>query len=269
MKSSQKAGLMITLSLMAILSSNLIFTTYAEETLYWTDWVYSTGAPLESPILENGKQYRIVAKTVFSYGAGAADAQYYTTDTSDLWHWGNYFKPDGHSFLQIDGMDVDWGPFDNGEIIDGKYVGHEYSINYLGAGMTITFTIVDWIDGDYSNNACHLVIHIYESPPTVMGYSPGYWKHQFKAHIDGKGKPHHSWEELELWTADIDAYYGIDPPIFDGYELIPVDMLDYDGDGHFTTDDAYNVFTDVTYNHYRVPLANWYNWASGNPPYSD
>ncbi len=99
------------------------------------------------------------------------------------------------------------------------------------------------------------------------GRSPGWWKHQFKAHIEDKGKPHVAWSTLVFWTGKIDAYYGDTPPWFFGYPLPPVDSLDYDGDGVFTTDDAHNIFDDTNWNHMWTRLANWYNWASGRRPY--
>lgn len=99
------------------------------------------------------------------------------------------------------------------------------------------------------------------------GKSPGWWKHQFNAHIEGKGKPHVSWGVLENLTIMINWYYGVDPPYFFGYPLPPVSSLDYDGDGTFTTDDAYDIFNDTNWNHMWTPLANWYNWVSGRRPY--
>jgi hypothetical protein len=80
---------------------------------------------------------------------------YYTTNPNE-WIWLNHFPaPGGHSFLQINGADVDWGPFSNGD------TGHTYSIDYIGQGAPITFRIVDWIDQNYANNDCHIPIHIY------------------------------------------------------------------------------------------------------------
>ena len=99
------------------------------------------------------------------------------------------------------------------------------------------------------------------------GRSPGWWKHQFNAYIEDKGKPHVSWAQLEAWAGEIDAYYGDSPPWFFGYPLPPVDSLDYDEDGHFTTDDAYDIFNDIDWNHSWTPLANWFNWAAGRRPY--
>jgi hypothetical protein len=97
------------------------------------------------------------------------------------------------------------------------------------------------------------------------GRSPGWWKHQFKAHIEGKGKPHVRWSTLVFWTGKIDA--RATPPWFFGYPLPPVDSLDYDGDGSFTTDDAHGIFNDTNWNHMWTQLANWYNWAADRRPY--
>ena len=99
------------------------------------------------------------------------------------------------------------------------------------------------------------------------GMSPGWWKHQFNAHFEGKGKPHLSWGLLYNLTIMINWYYGEDPPYFFGYNLPPVSSLDYNGDGIFEMEDAYNIFNDRDWNHMWTPLANWYNWASGRGPY--
>lgn len=99
------------------------------------------------------------------------------------------------------------------------------------------------------------------------GKSPGWWKHQFLAFYEGKGGPHVTWADLVAWTEDIDAYYSNGEPSFYGYDLPPVSSLDYDGIGGFTTDDAYRIFKDKSWNHLWTPLANWYNWASGFGPY--
>jgi hypothetical protein len=246
----------------ALLVAVQISSVDATETLIWSASVSSSGAPVTSPILKLGTQYRIVTKEIFWYNLPAnlaADAMYYT-DSPPNWNWINHFSlPDGHSFLQINGMDVNWGPFSNGD------TGHTYSIYYIGTGAAITFKITDWMDGDYSNNYCHLPVFIYETAPPESGHSPGYWKHQFNAYFEGKGKAQETWADLELWTGMIDAYYGIDPPYFYGYPLPPVSSFDYDLDGTFEMSDAYEVF-----NHnapHWLGLANWYNWASGSGPY--
>ena len=64
----------------------------------------------------------------------------------------NYFSlPDRHSFLQINVNDVQPGSFNPT---------HGYSISYVGKGEPITLQVVDWIDGDNSNNNCHFNIEI-------------------------------------------------------------------------------------------------------------
>jgi hypothetical protein len=125
---------------------------------FWTDSAYSaTGATVTTPTLQSGTTYRIVASEIFWYDYAnhlQADAMYYTTATSE-WNWVNHFPaPDGHSFLQMNGADVNWGPFSNGD------TGHTYSIEYIGQGAPITFQIVDWMDQDYANNTCHIPISI-------------------------------------------------------------------------------------------------------------
>jgi len=144
-----------------------VLPVVAEEVLIWDEYVLGTGGEKTSPTLEYGEVYRIVAEEVWWYNWDnnlAADAQYYTTSSLDSWDWVNYFPaPDGHSFLQINGEDVNWGPFSNGS------TGHRYTIYYTGEGTPLTFRIVDWIDGNYANNGCKIRVRIYK-PVTVGGY---------------------------------------------------------------------------------------------------
>jgi len=164
-------------------STMQVYSVKAPETLIWSGNVYSSGVTTTGPVLDAFIQYRVVAYEVFYYSRPsylAADAQYYTTDPIHDWTWYNHFPaPGGHSFLQIDEEDVDWGPFSNGVWQDG---GHEYSIYYEGTGAQITFRIVDWIDGDYTNNSCHLPVEIYELP-LETGYTPGFWKHNIGVYL--------------------------------------------------------------------------------------
>jgi len=145
----------------------------AGEVLIWDTYVSSSGAAVTSPILKVGYTYRIVADQIWWYDYDfnlAADAQYYTTDGSDSWDWANYFAaPGGHSFLQINEHDVNWGAFSNGG------TGHTYTIYYTGAGAAITFRIVDWMDENYENNDCRIHVRIYESVTVgghVIDYNP-------------------------------------------------------------------------------------------------
>jgi len=181
----------------------------AEETFLWGADVSSSGLPVTSPVLEDGRQYRIVADEVFYYSRPsylAADAQYYTTDPIHDWNWYNHFPaPDGHSFLQINEMDVNWGPFSNGS---SGGIGHTYSINYVGTGAAITFRIVDWIDGNYSNNSCHFPVAIYESPPPSPGYTPGFWKHNIGVALGYNRGDYSAFSDGTKLTAEMLAGYA-------------------------------------------------------------
>lgn len=162
----RKAFLVFSLTLIAVgLSLVMVAPVNAEESLVWEGIVYSSGLPVTSSVLEAGTPYRIVANETWFYNASyplAADAQYYTTDSADTWNWHNNYRPDHHSFLRINGQDVDWGSFSNGD------TNHVYSIYYTGEGTPITFKIEDWLDQNYTNNDCHLPVRIYEEP-TVGG----------------------------------------------------------------------------------------------------
>ncbi len=122
------------------------------------------GSSVTSPVLEAGKIYVIEVSEIFWYNASAslaADAMYYTTDASNSWDWTNSNTADGHSFLQINGNDVNWGDFSNGTTV------HTYAIIYVGQGNALSFEIVDWMDDNYDNNYCHLPITIYSVDITV------------------------------------------------------------------------------------------------------
>jgi len=146
---------------------NVAVSPVAAEYLVWGSIVYSSGAEVYSPVLRSGVLYRIEVREIWWYDYDenlAADAMYYTTSALDSWDWVNHFPaPDGHSFLQINSLDVDWGPFSNGD------TGHTYSISFVGNGTKVSFRIVDWMDGDYDNNVCHFCLRIFEDV-IVGGY---------------------------------------------------------------------------------------------------
>lgn len=97
----------IVLALVSMLVATpiLMLSVEAQSTFPWEASVSSTGEPVSSPALESGKRYLIIAEEMWWYDYPnnlAADAQYYTTDDSNSWTWGNNSPaPDGHSFLQI------------------------------------------------------------------------------------------------------------------------------------------------------------------------
>ena len=149
---------MSTLFLMSMLVV-VVLPVLGSETFVWEGSVPANGDSVVSPLLWQGVSYRIVVAMTWWYDKPenlAADAEYYTTDFTNSWQWGNsYHAPGGHSFLQIDDHDVEWGPFSNGD------TGHTYQIYYEGEEAPITFRLVDWMDGNYGNNVCHLRIRIY------------------------------------------------------------------------------------------------------------
>jgi hypothetical protein len=156
--------------LSALIIPIAILNVAAQETPFWGADVPSTGESILTPTLEGGREYHIAVYGVFYYDFPknlVADAQYYTTDPSDYSNWGNVFPaPDGHSFLQINAVDVYWGTYSPG---------HSYDIHILGTEAPISFRIFDWVDQDYSNNICHLRVEINELP-RYYGLTPGFWK---------------------------------------------------------------------------------------------
>lgn len=150
-----------------------INTAKADGTFIWDATVSSWGTSVNSPTLESGVLYRIVAIGTFWYDLPnrlPADAQYYSTTYTMIREvWADHLPaPDGHSFLQINDGDVDWGPFNSD---------HNYTYYCMGEGTSISFKIVDWIDGNstYPNQLCHIDVEIYRIE-RGEGFTPGYWK---------------------------------------------------------------------------------------------
>jgi hypothetical protein len=152
--------LVVGLSLVVVVPARALETSVgAREFLVWEGDVNSSGVAVTSSLLNAGTSYRFVASEVWFYDNSsnlAADAQYYTTSGVDSWDWSDSQRPDGHSFLQINGQDVNWGAFSNGDS------NHTYSLYYAGAGATVTLRIFDWVDQNFSNNFCHIHVKIFE-----------------------------------------------------------------------------------------------------------
>ena len=151
----------ITLIVIFILSITTSIVVIADTTIFIEIFdVSSNGTSVLSTVLEDEKTYKITAKEVFEYNKESnlcADPMYYTDEYPESWNWSSYnVAPNNHSFLQINGKDINWGSFSNGD------TNHTYSIFYNGEGESITFQIIDWIDGNYTNNICHINVRIEE-----------------------------------------------------------------------------------------------------------
>lgn len=209
----------------------------------WEEDVWSTGGPVVSPVLEAGREYRIEAQgwfisthPVYGWVTFAADAQYYTMEFDGTFIYGPTWTtplpaPDGHSFLQIDGMDVNWGPFSN--------TVHEYQINYIGTGAPITFAIVDWIDGTPDRNFSHTHVRICEGPrvprgETAFAYGGDYATCFLSMDFDGNGKgDFKSWGwsngPLGAGSYNFDIWAGAAKCNLNKGELVGTLTIDYDG----------------------------------------
>jgi hypothetical protein len=167
----------------------------AGSTLVWYGQASSsTGAVVTGPTLDAGVFYRIVAMNSWRWDVDqnyGADAMYYTTNyTNDVYWGGVHFPcPGGHSFLQVSGQDVNWGPFS-----DGEY-NHTYTIHSIGNGTAVTFQIVDWKDGIYTNNQCHIDVYIY-----------------FDVVVGGR---------VADWTDELVAYFAVSGAVFVGAVGVP------------------------------------------------
>ncbi len=168
MKAGLRAGLVVFASALFVLSvcGLLVLPAVADSSLVWEGDVYSSGVEVTSAVLNYGAAYRVVATQVWYYSVEentylAADAMYYTTDSSDTVYWGNYFPvPGGGSFLQINGQNVSWGTFSNGGSGD-----HTYTTYCTGTGVELTFRIVHWAGPSYGPISCHLHVQIYSEFP--------------------------------------------------------------------------------------------------------
>jgi hypothetical protein len=242
-----KIVLMMTLIFTLMFLAIPMFPVRAEETLIWWGDVYSNGVTRTGPVLDAFIQYRVVAKEIWWYNYAAdlaADAMYYT-DSPPHWDWINHYPaPDGHSFLQIDGEDVDWGPFSNGN------TGHTYSIYYEGTGAAITFRIVDWIDGNYDNNYCHLPVEIYELPMET-GYTPGFWKHNIGVALGYNPGAYSAFRDGTKLTAEMLEMYAatVGVTLQEAYEALT----------------AKGPHMDTV----RADMANAFNAAAGYGPFID
>ena len=65
-----------------------------------------------------------------------------------------YYSPDGWAnyYPAPDGGDIAWGAYNRA---------HIYSISFEGAGASLRFQSVDWIDNTWGNNVGGLRIRIY------------------------------------------------------------------------------------------------------------
>jgi hypothetical protein len=186
-----KSILILALLLLSTISTMGVISVSADTKIADFD-VSSDGTAVWSPVLEFGRMYRIVATEVFTVAPGVtADAMYYTDDGTNTWFWSHYHTlADGHSFLQMNGNDIDWGPFSNG----GDY--HTYTIEVVGTGAALMFQIHDWIDEDYTNNQCHLRVRIYTECDRFYGLTPGFWKN----HVDRWVGYEPEWTVVQVWT---------------------------------------------------------------------
>ncbi|MDH5495430.1 MAG: hypothetical protein OEY24_07005 [Candidatus Bathyarchaeota archaeon] len=86
-----------------------------------------------------------------------------------------------------------------------------------------------------------------EPPPPEPGYSPGFWKHEVRAYVEGKGRLHHTMAEMESFESYIITYI----------------------DSGFTLSWANMAFWDKSMKSMWLTVANWFNEAAGLAPYTD
>lgn len=110
--------------------------------------------------LIDGWLYRFeVSGTYSASGPYEADAEYCTTDGWSSWSDdvpGYTWYGEGLLELMVDGSIVEWGPYESS---------HVYTLDYIGAGSTVSFLIYDL--PPYSNNSGSLTVKIYATPVMV------------------------------------------------------------------------------------------------------
>ncbi len=97
------------------------------------------------------------------------------------------------------------------------------------------------------------------------GESPGYWKHEVVAYVEGRGRLH---TDIISLTSAIDAsssWRG--GMVYDDFGYWLPGLPDTNSNDAFDINDAYAIFTNGAYRGLRLGLANWYNWAAGLAPY--
>jgi len=118
--------------------------------------------------------------------------------------------------------------------------GIKMKANKIVLGLTVLALVVLMVPSVLANGNG-------ERPP---GYSPGYWKHQLKAHYNDRGHMQESWDDMLAYEAFIQTNY----------------------DAGFTLYGAYLDFTDTSMNNSEdawLTIANWFNDAAGLAPYTD
>lgn len=99
----------------------------------------------------------------------------------------------------------------------------------------------------------------YLPPPTGVGLSPGYWKHNVKVYNGGPGSysgdpTHETDASMEGYAAIIMGYFAPNPP----GAVSAHDFLVW----------ANKMFQDNAHKDMWLTIANWFNAASGRYPYS-
>jgi len=226
-----------------------IYSANAAEIEVWAGSISSNGTPVTTPTLVFGVTYRIVVEpSVMWLGGVYADAQYHSPVGSQLWVWTSGIPIDSHSFLQINGNDVNWGSFSNGLFTPPPYEGHTYETTFVGNDAPITFRIKDWWDFDYTNNVCHQEVKIFREEGA--GFTPGFWKNNIaKAFLGAHGSMSSFFE--------------------DGPHLTPSELMGYLTTAGYTPQQAYNLLTakGPGSEAIRQTCANNLNAAAGFGPY--
>ena len=86
-------------------------------------------------------------------------------------------------------------------------------------------------------------------PPLQPGHSPGYWKHNVRVYVEGRG-----------------SYSGGENAVsMESYEAYIIENIA----PSFTLEWANMIFWSKSYKYMRLTVANWFNEAAGLAPYFD
>ena len=124
------------------------------------DMIVTADTPTESTaVLGLGQRYEITVSGTFAIGTGGrlADAEFYDVQTATPI---DVRASDNRDIgVQIDGMDVDWGPYAADNV---------YTVTYFGTGSTVSF-VYDDRPSNYDDNSGALQVSISAVPIPAAG----------------------------------------------------------------------------------------------------
>lgn len=224
---------------------------------YWFGNVYSNGVPVTTDPLPEGAECTITAgipgdASIWWYNTALdlrADVQYFETVTHQSGAW-NLHSPSFLQFGTITPTDQNWGPFMSNHLYTKGGV--------TGEGLPLTFQIVDWMDGNYGNNYCHIPVTITCACVERCDTAWANWGDSGTCLIPGCSK---NWGWYT--TASLDELKnGITSDVYAGAGRCDLKKGYYVGTVTVTLNDVTNVVTVDFALEDDYELTGWHVWAS-------